>query len=205
LVVEHEWIEAIRKELPELPAAKYERFVRQYDLSEYDAGVLVAEPAVADFFEATVRAAEQAGPKIVANWISGEIFGLLNQTGISIEDSPVQAQALSELIEAIVVGKINQSTGKAVLAEMFETGRPAMEIIEARGLQQISDIARIESLVSQVLSQNPQQVQEYLQGKENLSRWLFGQVMRAASGQANPRVVQAELDRQLLALKDVQD
>ena len=203
LVVEREWVEAIRGELPELPAAKYERFVRQYGLSEYDAGVLVAEPGVADFYEATVQASDQASPKIVANWISGEYFGLLNLTGMSIEDSPVQARALSELIESIVVGKINQSTGKAVLAEMFETGKPAAEIIKQRGLQQISDISRIETLVSQVLSENPQQVQEYLQGKENLSRWLFGQIMRAAGGQANPRVVQAALDRQLAALKDV--
>jgi len=205
LVVEPEWIEAIRKELPELPAAKYERFMRQYGLSEYDAGVLVAEPAVADFYEDTVRAAAQASPKVVANWISGELFGLLNQTGLSIEDSPVQAQALSGLIESIVAGQINQSTGKAVLAEMFETGQPAEMIIAARGLQQISDVSRIESLVSLALAQNPKQVQEYLQGKENLARWLFGQVMRAAGGQANPGLVQAELDRQLAALKDVRD
>ena len=87
---------------------------------------------------------------------------------------------------------------------MFESGRPAAEIIEQRGLQQISEPSRIETLVSEVLSENPQQVQEYLQGKGNLSRWLFGQVMRAAGGQANPRVVQETLDRQLAALKDVQ-
>ena len=204
LVVDREWIEAIRSELPELPAAKYERFIRQYGLSEYDAGVLVAEPAVADFYEDTVEASDLASPKIVANWISGEYFGLLNQAGISVEDGPVGAQALAGLIQSIVAGKITQNTGKTVLAEMFESGRPAAEIIEQHGLQQISEPSRIETLVSEVLSENPQQVQEYLQGKGNLSRWLFGQVMRAAGGQANPRVVQETLDRQLAALKDVQ-
>ncbi len=204
LVVEQDWIDAIRSELPELPAAKFDRFISQYGLSEYDAGVLVAEPAVADFYEATVQAAAKASPKVVANWISGELFGLLNQAGTAIEDSPVQAQRLSELIELIVAGQINQSTGKAVLAEMFATGQPAAEIIQQRGLQQISDSSQIETLVNQILTQNPQQVQEYLNGKDNLSRWLFGQVMRAAGGQANPKVVQAELDRQLGALKDVQ-
>jgi aspartyl-tRNA(Asn)/glutamyl-tRNA(Gln) amidotransferase subunit B len=203
LVVDQDWVNAIRDALPELPAARYERFLHQYGLSEYDAGVLVAEPAVAEFFETAVRASERANPKIVANWISGELFGLLNQAGAAIEDSLVTPQSLADLIELIVAGKINQSTGKAVLTEMFETGQQAAEIVNQRGLQQISEPSQIEAIVIQVLNQNTHQVREYLHGKENLSRWLFGQVMRAAGGQANPRLVQAELDRQLAALKDM--
>ncbi len=204
LVVEQEWIESIRSQLPELPAAKYERFVDQYGLSAYDAGVLVAEPAIADYYEVTTRAAASASPKIVANWVTGELFGLLNQAGLTIEASPVQADNLADLIDLVVAGNINQSTGKAVLAEMFATGQPAARIVAVHGLRQISDTAQIQALVEQVLTDNPQQLHEYLQGKENLARWLFGQVMRAAGGQANPKVVQAELDSQLKALKDVQ-
>ncbi len=203
LVVEQDWVNAIRDTLPELPAARYDRFLSQYQLTEYDAGVLVAEPAVADFFESAVGALEQASPKMVANWVTGEIFGLLNQAGITIENSLVTPRSLADLLQLIIGGKINQSTGKAVLVAMFETGQPAAEIVQKRGLQQISDSAQIEAIVLQVLTQNPRQVQEYLAGKENLSRWLFGQVMRAAGGQANPRLAQAELDRQLLALKDI--
>jgi aspartyl-tRNA(Asn)/glutamyl-tRNA(Gln) amidotransferase subunit B len=201
LVVEDDWIEEIRASLPELPVDKLHRFEKQYDLSDYDAGVLVVEPAVADYYEHTVVASPDATPKIVANWVSGELFGLMNQASINIDESKVDPDSLGTLIQMVVRGEINISTAKAVLAEMFTTGRSADDIVSERGLGQISDEAHIAILVSEVLTENPEQVGEYLSGKEAIRRWLFGQVMRVAKGQANPQVVERELNHQLSDLK----
>jgi aspartyl-tRNA(Asn)/glutamyl-tRNA(Gln) amidotransferase subunit B len=206
LVIEPEWIARTRSALPELPSAKLHRFTQQYGLSEYDAGVLVAEQAVADYYEEIVASLaeisqEDVRPKTIANWIIGELFGLLNQSGISIEQTRVTPQGLASLLLLVSHGEINQNTAKAVLAEMFSTGKPADEIVAARGFTQISDSEFIIELVNQVLSANSDQVEEYVHGKDNIARWLFGQVMRSAKGQANPQVVQRELDRQLSALR----
>lgn len=201
LVVEKKWIARIRAWLPELPADKRRRFMEQYGLNEYDAGVLVAEKAVADYYEQIVSSAPQAGPKMAANWLMGEFFSLLNQSGSDIEDTLVKPQALAELIEMVAAGEINQNTAKTVLADMFVSGKQAEQIVSERGLRQISDNELIAAMVSQVLVENGQQVQEYLEGKETISRWLFGQVMRKAKGRANPQVIQQELDRQLEELK----
>jgi aspartyl-tRNA(Asn)/glutamyl-tRNA(Gln) amidotransferase subunit B len=208
LVIEPDWIERIRASLPELPAQKFRRFRDQYRLSDYDAGVLIAEKAVADYFEQAVaslasrREPALATPKMLANWISGDLFGLLNQTGTSIELARVTPQGLAGLVEVVSRGEINQTTAKSVLSEMFVTGKEAETIIRERGLIQISDSQAIALLVEQVLADNPRQVEEYLAGKETISRWLFGQVMRAAEGRANPQVLQEELDRQLNARRE---
>jgi aspartyl-tRNA(Asn)/glutamyl-tRNA(Gln) amidotransferase subunit B len=126
----------------------------------------------------------------------------MNQAGIGIEELRVTPEALAELTRMVVQGEINQNTAKAVLAEIFESGQPAAEIVARRGLSQISDADFITGLVQQVLSENPEQVASYLAGKETVSRWLFGQVMRLAKGQANPQVIQTALDRQLQELKN---
>jgi len=196
LVVDPGWVDEIRSSLPELPAARFGRFRQQYGLSAYDAEVLVAERLVADYYETALNAS-QASPKLVANWVTGELFGLLNQAGESIETSQVSPEALAGLIQMVSRGEINQNTGKAVLGEMFRSGKSADEIVAARGLRQISDASSIAALVAQVLDENQAQVASYLSGNENVARWLFGQVMRAAKGQANPQVLQQELDRQL--------
>jgi aspartyl-tRNA(Asn)/glutamyl-tRNA(Gln) amidotransferase subunit B len=204
LVLDQDWVDAIKAALPELPAARQQRFERQYGLSAYDAGVLVDEQSVADYYEkAVAAAATPAGPtpKMVANWITGELFSLLNQAGLEITASPVSPGSLARLIQVIVNGEINNNTAKTVLGEMFTTGQSADEIISAKGLRQISDSGFISDLVRQALAENPDQVQAYLGGKEAVARWLFGQVMKQAKGQANPQVVQAELERQLSALK----
>jgi len=206
LVIEPEWIARTRSALPELPGAKLHRFTQQYGLSEYDAGVLVAEQAVADYYEEVVASLaeisqEDVRPKTIANWIIGELFGLLNQSGVSIEQTRVTPQGLASLLLLVSHGEINQNTAKAVLAEMFSTGKPADAIVAARGFTQISDSEFITELVNQVLSANPDQVEDYVRGKDSIARWLFGQVMRSAKGQANPQVVQRELDRQLSALR----
>jgi aspartyl-tRNA(Asn)/glutamyl-tRNA(Gln) amidotransferase subunit B len=201
LVVEPAWMEQIRSALPELPAAKFHRFREQYGLNDYDAGVLVAEQAVADYFELVVKDTPEISPKVVTNWVSGELFGLLNQSGISIDSSKVPPAELARLVQMVTDGAINMTTAKSVLSEMFATGRSAEAIISQGGLRQISDTDSIAPLVSQVLAENPEQVTAYLEGKETLLRWLIGQVMRAARGQANPQVVQKELERQLAEIK----
>ncbi|MEW5869197.1 MAG: Asp-tRNA(Asn)/Glu-tRNA(Gln) amidotransferase subunit GatB [Chloroflexota bacterium] len=201
LKIEKEWLQSIQQSLPELPAAKLKRFRETLELNAYDAGVLTAEPAVADYFERVVQAAATASPKTIANWITGDLFGLLNQSGIEIENCPIKPQALANLIQMILQGEVNQTTARSVLAEMFSSGKTAGEIISSRGLQQISDATFIAELVSRLLAQNPEQVNAYLGGKENLSRWLFGQVMRAAQGRANPQILQQELEKQLQDLR----
>jgi aspartyl-tRNA(Asn)/glutamyl-tRNA(Gln) amidotransferase subunit B len=201
LVVDPAWVEQLQFSLPELPAAKQHRFETQYGLSSYDAGVFVAEKASADYFERAVTAAPHVSPKLIANWVSGELFGLLNQAGKDIEASPVLPEALAELVDCIAKGEINNTTAKNVLVDMFNSGQSAQSIIIAGGLQQISESDFLAGLVSQVLSENPDQVANYLKGKEAISRWLFGQVMRLAQGKANPQVLLAELETQLEQLK----
>jgi aspartyl-tRNA(Asn)/glutamyl-tRNA(Gln) amidotransferase subunit B len=200
LVLSPRWVEQVRSSLPELPNARLRRFQAQYGLNAYDAGVLTAERSVADYYETTV-AASAAAPKVVANWVTGELFSLLNESGRGIEASPVSPAALADLLRMVAAGEINQNTGKTVLGEMFASGRPAAEIVAERGLRQVSDSDLIAGLVARALAENPEQVAAYLAGKEGLSRWLFGQVMRLARGQANPQVLQQELERQLESAK----
>ena len=202
LVVSNEWVQEIQASLPELPAAKSERFQNVYQLSEYDAALLVAEQATADYFEAAVKAAPQAAPKTVANWMAGELFGLMNQTGVEVTNLKVSPEGLGGLVKIIEAGVINHNTGKAVLAEMFESGLSAEKIVEARGLRQISDMDQIHSWVQSILQANSDEVKAFLGGKETLANWFFGQVMREAKGKANPQVVREELERQLALLRD---
>lgn len=183
--------------MPELPGARFLRFQSQYGLGAYDADVLVADKVVADYFETAVASAGDTYPKLVANWVCGELFSLMNQTGQTIENIKVSPKALGSLIHMTVHHEINQNTAKSVLDEMFTSGLTAEEIVTRRGLRQVSDIDQIAAIVCQVLVDNPEQVVEYLAGKETLLNWLFGQAMRAAGGRANPQVLREELERQL--------
>lgn len=196
LVIDPHLIEQIRAGLPELPRAKHQRFLQQYALSAYDASLLIAEHEVAEYYEQVVRAAPDANPKIIANWVTGELFSLLNQAGASIAAAPHPAE-FAALIGLVVRGELNQNSAKTVLGEMFHLGENAASIIAERGLGQISDSGTIAGLVQEVLAQHPEQVQQYRSGKASLARWLFGQAMRLAQGRANPQVLQEELDRQL--------
>jgi aspartyl-tRNA(Asn)/glutamyl-tRNA(Gln) amidotransferase subunit B len=189
LLVDAAWEAQVRQALPELPAAKYQRFRQQYELSGYDALVLTEEPAVADFFERAVQAASEVPPKIVANWLSGDLFALLHHGNLSLEQAGINPSAFAGLVSMVWKGEINQTSAKAVLAEMFASRRSAREIVAERGLVQISDASTIQQMVERVLDENPDQVTAYLKGKTGLLRWLFGQVMRRAEGRANPQVV----------------
>jgi aspartyl-tRNA(Asn)/glutamyl-tRNA(Gln) amidotransferase subunit B len=196
-----EWVEQIRRELPELPRARRLRFEKEYGLGAYDAGVLVSEKSTADYYEAVVSLVGWDAAKQAANWITGDLFALLNSRGTSIENCRVRPESLAGLLGMLGRSEINQPTAKSILGEMFESGAVPEEIVERRGLRQVSDAAQIASLVAGVLQANPEQVATYLGGKDGVSRWLFGQVMRQAGGKANPAIVQQELERQLNILK----
>ncbi len=204
VVIDNAWLEKVKKDLPEMPSAKRDRFMRQYGLNQYDAGVLTAELSVAKYFENTLAAAPDISPKIIANWISGEFFSLINQSNSNladIEKTPVAPEALASLIQMVHRGEINKNIAKNVLGQMFNTGKSPKAIINEQCLQQISDENYIEDLVKQVLADNPKEVEAYLAGKETVARWLFGQIMRAAKGKANPQIIQSELYRQLELIK----
>jgi aspartyl-tRNA(Asn)/glutamyl-tRNA(Gln) amidotransferase subunit B len=197
LVVEAGWVESVRKELPELPVARLKRFQSQYGLNAYDAEVLTAERQVADYFEGILAKGSSLSPKNVANWISGELFGLMNQAGLDFEPDRIPPEALAELLAMDASGEISHASAKNVLGQMFLTGKSARALVQENGLSQISDGDQIAGLVAQVLEEHPEQVQAYLNGKETLSRWLFGQVMRLAKNRLNPQLLQVELERQL--------
>ena len=200
LHISREWVAEIGERLPELPDARRERFIQEFGLSLQDAVVLVADKAVADYYEAALAAG--GDPKIVANWVTGELFRLMNTAGLEIGGIRVAPEALVELIALVEAGKINNNTAKEVLEIMFETGRGAEEIVEERGLAQISDSSALEVLVERVIAENPQQVQKYLGGKEGLLGWFVGQVMRETKGQANAQMVNEMFRKRLEALRE---
>ncbi|NTU65481.1 MAG: Asp-tRNA(Asn)/Glu-tRNA(Gln) amidotransferase subunit GatB [Chloroflexi bacterium] len=158
LIVERAWVEEIRAQLPELPDAKYDRFVKVYGLSTDDVGVLVADRAVAEYFEATLMQAGGKNPKVVCNWLTGELCRYLNESQTPIEQVKISPAQLAELIRLVEAGTINLNTGKRVLGEMFKLGESAKSIVDAQGLAQISDTSAIESIVTKVLDANSAEV-----------------------------------------------
>ncbi len=190
LEISREEVERLRATLPELPDAKRDRFMADYGLSRYDATLLTAERAVADYFEACASSVKRQTTyfKAISNWMTGELFRLMNETDTPIERVKVEPGHLVALIEMVNVGQVNQNTAKLVLAEMYATGEPPAILIERKGLAQISDASALMSIVERVLDENPKQVTDYLGGKEPIFKWLLGQVMKATRGQANPQV-----------------
>ena len=173
-----------------------------YRLTHYTAGVLTAERSVADYYEAAVQAAPAVAPERLAHWLTGELFGLLNQASVSIEACPLPPQALAELTTLVECGEINPTTAKAVLAEAFTSGRRPAAIVAAQGLGQLNDPTAVAQFVDQTLSSHPDQVEQYLAGKAAIAQWLFGQVMRRAGGRANPALVRDLLERRLHSLDE---
>ncbi len=190
LALSREWVEKLRARLPELPDARRDRFVSQYGLSRYDAGVLTAERAVADYYEGCIAAADGTiEPKTIANWVSGELFRLLKAQDQEIEQVQVKPAQLISLLNLVQQGRISGSVGKKVLEEAFTTGADPQVIVAQKGLSQISDEVRLAEMVDQVIAENPQAVQDYLGGKKEALGFLVGQVMRITRGQANPQLV----------------
>jgi len=198
LVVEEAWVNRVRDAMPELPNAKSRRLIKEYGLTEYDAARLVEERDIADYFESAVRGLPKTvQPKVVANWMLGDLYSLMNQANLTVAQLKVRPEALGELAKITTEGQINQTLAKEVLIEMFASGKGAAEIVEARGLKQVSDESFISDLVKQTLAENPNEVASYKSGKMGLLNFLFGQVMKKAAGKANPAVVRAELEKQL--------
>jgi aspartyl-tRNA(Asn)/glutamyl-tRNA(Gln) amidotransferase subunit B len=194
LTLTEDYIEGIRATLPELPDEKKARFVSEYGLTEYDAGVLAAEREIAEFFEAVARGRDA---KAASNWVTGELFGALNRRGVEIADSPVSAASLGALIDLIADGTLSNRIAKDVFEAMVETGRDAVSIVEEKGLKQVSDTGAIEAAVDAAIAGGAKQVEQYRGGNEKILGWFVGQVMKTTQGKANPQMVNEILRRKL--------
>jgi aspartyl-tRNA(Asn)/glutamyl-tRNA(Gln) amidotransferase subunit B len=195
LVIDDEWIEAVKKSLPELPAAKKKRFMEQYELPAYDAQLLTSDRDLSDYFEDCTR--EFAHPKKVSNWVMGSLLGLLNAQEKSIDESPVSAADLVRLLALVEEGVISGKIAKSVFDEMAQTGKPAQQIVEEKGLVQITDADALEDVVLKIISSHPKEVEAYQNGKTKLLGFFVGQIMKETRGQANPKMVNDLLKQKL--------
>ena len=202
LEIDSSWVDEVRERLPELPHERERRFVAQYGLSAYDAGLLTSTREMAGYFEAalgTPPSAELAKP--VANWILGELLRLMNLSGDPLEDVKVQPGQIAELVGLVDSGVLSSTMAKDVFEQMYSTGKPPRRIAEESGTSQISDSDAIGVAVAEAIDANPKPVEDYLEGKEAVMRFLVGQVMRITKGRANPQLASEELGRRLDALK----
>ncbi|MCG0278032.1 MAG: Asp-tRNA(Asn)/Glu-tRNA(Gln) amidotransferase subunit GatB [Thermanaeromonas sp.] len=195
LAIGEEWIERVRSTLPELPDARRERLIKDYGLPEYDARVITGSKALADYFEKAVSLFPD--PKQVSNWLMGDFMRLLNAKGLEPQEAPVPPENLAELLKLQQEGTISIRIAKEVLEEMFATGRGAREIVEAKGLTQITDVAQLTAIVEKVLAAHPKVVEDYRKGKEKALGFLVGQVMKETRGKANPNLVNQLLKERL--------
>jgi aspartyl-tRNA(Asn)/glutamyl-tRNA(Gln) amidotransferase subunit B len=196
LAIGEDLIESVRATLPELPDEKAARFVRDFGLSEYDAGVLTASREMADYYE-TVVARLGGNAKLAANWVMGELSGALNKENLDVTESRVGADALAQLLARIVDNTISGKIAKDVFEAMWSEGKAADEIIEAKGLKQITDTSAIEQAIDEVMAKNPGQLAEYRSGKDKLFGFFVGQVMKATGGKANPAQLNELLKKKL--------
>jgi aspartyl-tRNA(Asn)/glutamyl-tRNA(Gln) amidotransferase subunit B len=194
LTLDDNWIKGLQDSIPELPDQIKERFINEYSLSSYDANIIVSDKATSEYFEDVVK---NRSPKLVTTWVTGELFSILNKKNLIIEDSPITSKQLGELIDNIENGKISNRQAKEVLEEMCESGKGALEIIDEKGLTQISDENEIESLVDNVLNSNPENVKKYKNGKDKLFGFFVGEAMKLSKGKANPKIVNDLIKKKL--------
>jgi aspartyl-tRNA(Asn)/glutamyl-tRNA(Gln) amidotransferase subunit B len=184
LSISEERIAELRATLPELPAARQRRFISEYGLPEYDAGVLTTSRALADYYEACVKLHRQ--PKIVSNWVMGELLRELNNSGIDVSQSPVSPERLVSLLELVENGTISLKVARDIFPELYTTGKSPEQIVREKGLAQVSDEGALEKIIDEVIVKNPTQVEQYKGGKSQVLGFLVGQVMKASGGKANP-------------------
>jgi aspartyl-tRNA(Asn)/glutamyl-tRNA(Gln) amidotransferase subunit B len=184
VVIDDEYIAAVRAQLPELPDARKTRFIEEYSLSNYDAGVLVSSREMAEYFEIVARSSGDS--KLAANWVSQDLLGMLNKNNWEIADSPIQAERLASLLARIKDNTISGKIAKTVFETMVSDESDVDAIIEAKGLKQVTDSGEIEKFVLEVIEKNPAQVQQYKDGKEQVIGFLVGQCMQLSKGKANP-------------------
>ncbi len=195
LRVSEHWLHEVKSRLPELPADRRDRFAHEYGLREYDAQVLSLTRAIGDYFEIAAKASGDG--RTTANWVVGDLMGLLNAAGREIVDSPISAAHLGELVALINKGELSGKLAKEILPKMFESGDAPLVIMEREGLKQISDSGALEKIADDVIAANPKQVEQYKAGKTALLGFLVGQVMKASRGQANPAAVNEVLKKKL--------
>ncbi len=194
LTLDDDWIKGLQDSIPELPDQIKERFINEYSLSSYDANIIVSDKATSEYFEDVVK---NRNPKLVTTWVTGELFSILNKKNLIIEDSPITSKQLGELVDSIENGKISNRQAKEVLEVMCESGKGALEIIDEKGLSQISDENEIESLVDNVLNSNPENVKKYKNGKDKLFGFFVGEAMKLSKGKANPKIVNDLIKKKL--------
>ncbi len=201
LVLTQAFVDGIKATLPELPDEKKARYIKDFGLSAYDATVLVSEIAIADYFEKTLSLLEkgqgEGSAKLAANWITSELFGRLGKAGLEINQSPVSAENLAGMIALIADNTISGKIAKVVFEKMFESGKPAMQIVEEEGLRQVTDTGAIEKAIDDVMAANTDKVAEYRGGKDKLFAFFIGQVMKATGGKANPAALNELLKKKL--------
>lgn len=187
LVVSDEWKASLLVKMPELPADRRARFVNEYGVREYDAQVLTLTRPMSEYFERAAKASTD--PKAVANWVGGELTGLLNAAGKDIESCPVPPEHIGELVSLIASGELSGKLAKEIFPKMFADGLSPKAIMERDGLKQISDTGALDKIVDEVIAGNPKQVEQYKSGKTAVIGFLVGQAMKASRGQANPQVM----------------
>ncbi|MCX5839863.1 MAG: Asp-tRNA(Asn)/Glu-tRNA(Gln) amidotransferase subunit GatB [Deltaproteobacteria bacterium] len=195
VAISRKWVEEIQNSLIELPLEKRERFVRDYQIPVYDAGVLTSSRALADYYEDVVKLSGQ--PKIASNWVMGDILRFINEEKRDITTCPVKPQALAEMIRLIEEGTISGKIAKEVIEEMYKTGKPAKAIIEEKGLVQITDEGVLVKAITEIMAANPNQLAQYRGGKDKLFGFFVGQVMKATQGKANPQLINDLLKKML--------
>ncbi|MBC2694694.1 MAG: Asp-tRNA(Asn)/Glu-tRNA(Gln) amidotransferase subunit GatB [Desulfobacteraceae bacterium] len=195
LIIDENWIDAVRKTLPELPAEKKKRFITEYGLPSYDADVLTASLATANYFEDCLKIFP--GSKTVSNWIMGSLMGLLNAEGKTIEQSPISSQNLAQLLRLIKEGVISGKIAKVIFEDMAKTERAPDKIVKEKGLVQVTDVSAIEKIILKVLADNAKEVDDYRNGKTKLLGFFVGQVMKNTKGKANPKIVNDVLKEKL--------
>ncbi|HLA37805.1 MAG TPA: Asp-tRNA(Asn)/Glu-tRNA(Gln) amidotransferase subunit GatB [Candidatus Brocadiales bacterium] len=197
VVIKDQWLEELRATLPELPLARRNRFVTELGLSDYDAGVLTEDKAVADYFERCV--AHYESPKVVCNWVTNDVLRELKERRLEIKDFPVGPEMLVELVKLVETGTVSMPVARGVFVEMVDTKKKAPQIIHERGLLQISDRAELEGIIQTILTENPNALTDYKKGKKTAITFLVGQIMRKTKGKANPQMVNELLKQKLEA------
>ncbi len=196
LVVPPQWLEEIKADMPELPEQRLERFIKGLGLDEYSAKVLTDNKELGDFFEESLKHYRQ-DPKLTANWLLNDLLGNLSEAGKDIESSPVSPQSLAELVKLIRENVLSSKLAKEVIKEMTATGKGPSQIVEEKGLRQVSDEGQIRSMIEEVLKENPKEVERFKAGEEKVFGFLVGQVMKKAKGKANPQLVNRILKEML--------
>ena len=194
LILTQEYVDNIKKSLPELPQAKRERYIRDLKIPEYDAGVLTADDEIANYFEQLIQ---KHDAKLCTTWLTVELFGRMNKLGVKFEDLKISAQNLTELLDLIKSGEISGKIAKDVLDVMFESGEQAHKIVESKGLKQVSDLGALEKIVNEVIQNNAENFAKLQAGDEKLLGFFVGQIMKASKGQANPQLANEILKKKL--------